>query len=41
MTLVTEDDCLCGHDPNLGILRDYLGNLNEVNHGLYLLDLLK
>ena len=32
---------LCGHDPNLGIHKDYLGSLEEVNHGRYLLDLLK
>lgn len=25
----------------LGSLKDYLGNLEEVNHGRYLLDLLK
>ena len=41
MTLVREDDCLCGHDPNLGILKDFIGNLEEVNHGHYLRDLLK
>ena len=41
MTLVREDDCLCGYDPNLGILKDYLCSLEEVNHGHYFLDLLK
>ena len=41
MTLVREDDCLCGHDPNLESLKDYLGSLEEINHGHYLLDLLK
>ena len=30
MTIVREDDCLCGHDQNLGILKDYLGNIEEV-----------
>ena len=34
MTLVRENDWLCGHDPNLGSLKNYLGNLEEVNHGL-------
>ena len=32
---------LCVHDLNLGSLKDYLGSLEEVNHGRYLLDLLK
>ena len=32
---------LYGHDLNLGSLKDYLGSLEEVNHGRYLLDLLK
>ena len=41
MTLVREDDCLCGHNQNLESLMDYLGSLEEVNHGCYLLDLLK
>ena len=36
-----EVDRLCRHDPNLGSLKDYLGNLEEVNHGHYLLDLLE
>ena len=26
-----EGGYLCGHDPNLGNLKDYLGNLEEVN----------
>ena len=34
MTLVREDDFLCGHDPNIGILKDYLGNLEEVIMGI-------
>ena len=41
MSLLREDDCLCGHDPNLGSLKDYLGSHEEVNHGCYLIDLLK
>ena len=41
MTLVREDYCLCGHDQIIGILKDYLDNLEEVNHGRYLLDLHK
>ena len=32
---------LCRHNPKLGTLKDYLDNLEEVNHGRYLLDLLK
>ena len=32
---------LCGHDPNIESRKDYLGSLEEVNHGLYILDLLK
>ena len=27
MTLVREYDCLCGYDPNLGSLKDYLGSI--------------
>ena len=37
MTLVR----FCGHDLNLDSLKDYLDILEEVNHGRYLLDLLK
>ena len=40
MTLVREDNFVYGHDPNLGSLKDYLGNLEEVNHRRYFLDLL-
>ena len=41
MNPVREEDLLCRHDPNLAILKDYIGNLEEVNHGRYLLDLLE
>ena len=41
MTLLRKYDCLCGHDPNLGSLKDYLGNPEEVNHEHYFLDVLK
>ena len=41
MNLVREYGCLCGNDPYLGILKDYLGNLEEVNQGHFLFDLLK
>ena len=41
MTLVRENGLICRHDLNLGSLKDYLGSLEEVNHGRYLLDLLK
>ena len=41
VTLDRENGWLCGHDPDLGILNNYIGNLEEVNHGHYLLDLLK
>ena len=41
MTLVREDDFLCGRDPNLESLKDYLGSLEKVTHGRYRLDLLK
>ena len=40
MTILREDDCLCRHDQNLRSLKDYLGSLEEVNHGRYLLHLL-
>lgn len=40
MTLVREDNCLCGYDPKISSLKDYLGSLEEVNHGNYLFDLL-
>ena len=36
-----EDDRLCGHNQNLESLKDQLGSVEEVNHGRYLLDLLK
>ena len=32
---------LCLHDTNIGSHKDYLGSLQEVNHGRYVLDLLK
>ena len=41
MTVVKELGWLCGHDVNLRSLKDYLGSVEEVNHGCYLLDLLK
>ena len=41
MTLVRKVGLLLRHDPNLGSLKDYLGNLEEVKHGHSLLKLLK
>ena len=41
MTIVRENGLLCRHDLNIGSLKNYLGNLKEVNHELYLLDLVK
>ena len=41
MTLDREDGLLCSHDPNLCSHKDYLGYLGEVNHGRYLLYLLR
>lgn len=41
MNLVRELGWLFKHDPNLGSLKDYLGNPGEFNHGLYLVYLLK
>ena len=41
MTLVKENGLSCRHDLNLGNLMDYLSSFDEVNHGLYLLDLFK
>ena len=41
MTLVRNDGWLNKHDPNLGSLKDYIGNLEEVNHGHDLLDLVE
>ena len=32
---------LSGHDPDLGSNKEYLGSLEEVNLGCYLLDILK
>ena len=32
---------LCGHDTNLGSIKEYLGSLEEVNYRRYLRDLLK
>ena len=41
MTLVREDFLICRHNANLGSLKDYLGSIEEVNRGRYLLNLLK
>ena len=41
MTLVRKVCRLYKHDPNIGSLKDYLGNLEDANHGCYLLDLLE
>ena len=41
MILVREIFLLCGHDSNLGNIKDYLGILEEFNHGHYILDILK
>ena len=41
MTLVRKVGLLLRHDPNLGSLKDYLGNLEEVKHGHYFIDLLE
>ena len=40
MTLVREDVWCCRHDLSLSNLKDYLGDLEEVNNERYLLDLL-
>ena len=41
MTLVREMVYYVDIIYALGSLKDYLGNFEEVNHGLYLLDLVK
>ncbi len=39
MNIVSEVDWLCRHNQNLGTLKDYTCNVEEVNHGHSLLDL--
>ena len=41
MTLVRDDVDYVDMIQILGSLKDYLGILEKVNHGIYLLDLLK
>ena len=41
MILVREVGWFCRHDLNLGSLKEYIGNLEEENHGHILCDLLE
>ena len=41
MTLVREVGWLSRHDPNIGSIKDYLGNLEDVKYEISLLDLFK